>query len=88
MTTLKLEPDLKPVIDALSELEQDVTVPRNIRSRIGSIIVSLNGSMETPLKINKALDGLEEITDDANIQPYTRTQLWNVISILENSGLR
>jgi len=35
------------------------------------------------IRINKALHELEEIADDINLQPFTRTQLWNIVSILE-----
>ena len=34
-------------------------------------------------KINKALHELEEVAEDTNMQPYTRTQIWNVVSLLE-----
>jgi len=26
---------------------------------------------------------LDEVSDDNNIQPYTRTQIWNIASMLE-----
>jgi len=32
---------------------------------------------------NKALDELDELVSDNNIQQYTRTQIWNVVSLLE-----
>lgn len=83
MTRLKLKTELKPVLDALSEIQEDITVPKNIRNKVREIIDSLNKETEQSIKINKALDELEKIADDANIQPYTRTQVWNIISLLE-----
>ena len=47
-------------------------------------IASKSGSSsEISIKISKALNDLDEIADDVNLQPYTRTQIWNVVSILE-----
>ena len=67
----------------LEELKDDVTVPKNVRLKIEKVIEVLNSDLETPIKISKALNELEVIADDVNLQSYTRTQVWNVISILE-----
>lgn len=74
---------VKEVVESLKEPLDDSTVPRNIRSRIQEIINTLDSDTETSIKINKALNDLEEIGEDTNIQTYTRTQIWNAISILE-----
>ncbi len=68
---------------ALDELKDDVTVPKNVRLKIEKVIGTLNGKTEMQIKISKALHELEEIADDVNLQSYTRTQVWNVISVLE-----
>lgn len=77
------EEDVKEIIDCLTELLSDNSVPRNIKSKIEDIMKSLAQDSDRSLKINKALCILEEISDDNNIQTYTRTQLWNVVSMLE-----
>ncbi|MBU0461926.1 MAG: UPF0147 family protein, partial [Nanoarchaeota archaeon] len=38
---------------------------------------------ELSIRINKALSELDEISDDTNLQAYTRTQIWNIASMLE-----
>jgi len=43
----------------------------------------LNGKTDLSIRINKALNELDEIADDTNIQSYTRTQIWNIVSLLE-----
>jgi uncharacterized protein (UPF0147 family) len=35
------------------------------------------------IKVNKALSELDEISDDTNIQTFTRAQIWNIASMLE-----
>ena len=75
--------DLQSVIDALKELGEDTSVPKNIKARIQEIIAILNQKEESSIKVNKSLHLLEEIAEDTNIKSYKRTQLWNVVSLLE-----
>ena len=73
-------------IDAiLTELKGDVTVPKNVRLKIEKIMRVLNEEADMDIKVSKALNELEEIADDVNLQSYTRTQIWNVISALEKT---
>ncbi len=70
-------------ISRLSEIHEDATVPRNVRTKIELIIGTLRDADELPIKVNKALNGLDEISSDVNLQAYTRTQIWNIMSVLE-----
>ncbi|MBI2558622.1 UPF0147 family protein [Candidatus Woesearchaeota archaeon] len=70
-------------ISRLNEIHGDVAVPRNVRTKIELIIGTLRDGGELPIKVNKALNGLDEISSDVNLQPYTRTQIWNIMSVLE-----
>ena len=71
------------LIEALESLKEDHTVPRNIKVSINEVLEILRKDEDTGLKINKALNILDEISDDDNLQPYTRTQIWNIVSLLE-----
>lgn len=71
------------IIEAFEDVANDSTVPRNIKTRITEIIAILKSEEELSIRINKALSELDEISDDTNIQPYTRTQIWNIASLLE-----
>jgi uncharacterized protein len=74
---------LDSVIVALSDLHADSSVPRNVRIKIDVMITTLKQDSEISIKVNKCLSDLDEISGDVNLQSYTRTQLWNVMSILE-----
>jgi len=75
---------LQNISEALEELLTDSTVPRNIKTRVDSVIKMLQDeNQEESIKINKALSELDEISDDSNIQAFTRTQIWNIASMLE-----
>lgn len=74
----------KEVIEAINELLDDNTLPKNVREKLNNIISHLKGSGEMSLKIDKALHDLEGISEDSNLQAYTRTQVWNIVSMLES----
>jgi uncharacterized protein (UPF0147 family) len=73
------------IVEALQELTGDNTVPRNIKSKIDGIITILkeDNGQDMSMKVNKALSELDDISDDTNMQAYTRTQIWNIVSMLE-----
>ncbi|MBW2971171.1 UPF0147 family protein [Candidatus Woesearchaeota archaeon] len=72
------------IIEALQELEEDSTVPRNIRAKVAGTIQILQSKDELKLRIDKALQEMEEIASDNNMQSYTRAQIWNIVSMLES----
>ena len=71
------------VVNSLNEIQDDATVPRNVRMQIQNIVNALKGNIELSIKVNKALNELDEVASDANLQSYTRMQIWNVMSVLE-----
>ena len=78
------EEQLSEIIEGLEEIKQDSTVPKNIKIKIDEILETLRRKdLEISLKVDKVQQELEDISSDANLQPFTRTQLWNVVSLLE-----
>ncbi|MDO8740619.1 MAG: UPF0147 family protein [Candidatus Woesearchaeota archaeon] len=75
--------DFGKITGMLEELKDDAAVPKNVKIKIDSIIEVLNGDSDTSIKLNKALHALDEIANDANLQSYARTQIWNIVSVLE-----
>jgi uncharacterized protein (UPF0147 family) len=75
--------ELTGIVGHLNEVQEDSTVPKNVRTKIQQIIVTLQDKTEVSIKVNKAIDVLDEISNDVNLHSYTRTQLWNAISVLE-----
>jgi len=75
--------DYKPVIEILDRIINDRTVPRNIREAVERAKNALNSKEEEELKINTAIVTLDEISNDPNMPLYTRTQIWNAVSLLE-----
>ncbi|MBI2541300.1 UPF0147 family protein [Candidatus Woesearchaeota archaeon] len=75
--------ELNNLLIILGEVKDDPTVPRNVRTKIEFTISTLKEEVELSIKVNKTLNELDEISNDVNLQPYTRTQIWNAISLLE-----
>jgi uncharacterized protein (UPF0147 family) len=72
------------ILENLAQIEQDLTVPKNIRFKIKAAINALQQEIALDLRINKALQELDDLSDNPNIPIYTRTQIWNVVSLLES----
>jgi len=77
------EQQIGSIVEVLEELQDDGAVPKNVKEKLISTINALKEKGEVSIRVNKALHELEEIADDPNLQTYTRTQLWNVVSALE-----
>jgi uncharacterized protein (UPF0147 family) len=77
---------LEAVMEILTLIEGDNSVPKNVRAKIKDAMVSLNdqNGQSSHLKIDQVLQQLDDLSDDPNLPPYTRTQIWNVLSVLES----
>lgn len=76
--------DIQLIMDSLAMIEEDNSVPKNVRAKIKdamSLLLDENGK-STALKIDQVMQQLDELNDDPNLPPYTRTQIWSVVSTL------
>ncbi len=76
--------DMQTIMDSLAMIEEDASVPKNVRSKIKdamSLLLDENGKSNA-LKIDQVMEQLDDLNDDPNLSPYTRTQIWNVVSTL------
>jgi len=68
----------------MDEINSDRTVPKNIRNLVEESKKRLNDkSQEASVRISSAVLLLDEVSNDQNIPTYTRTQIWNIVSLLE-----
>jgi len=77
--------EIKEAIEYMSELEEDSSIPRNIKAKISTIISSLKNTKDEniSLTVNKLLSDLDDISSDANLDQFTRQQIWSISSMLE-----
>ena len=84
MNKLKMSnKEIEEIIETLNEVQEDVTVPKNVKIMMQDIINTLKEDTTLSIKINKVLNELDEIASDVNLQSYTRTQIWHIVSVLE-----
>ena len=78
---------LNQAMSVLSRVADDNTTPRNIRrtaKQAGDML--LDESLSMAARAANAIDVLDQISQDPNMPMYTRTRIWNIISVLE--GIR
>jgi len=76
--------DISEINRLLDEISEDRTVPRNVRNMIAEAKSHLNNEKDDiAVRISGAISILDEVSNDTNIPIYTRTQIWNIVSMLE-----
>ena len=74
--------EFQEVIEALEMLKEEVGIPKNFRIKINNIIKILNNSEEDKeIRSHKAEAILEETSNDNALQPFVRTQIYQIISL-------
>lgn len=78
--------DMGNVLELLSSIKEDNTVPKNVRFKVDETISCLEVDKDSSVEvgIDRAIQCLDELSNDPNIPMFTRTQLWSVISALES----
>ena len=76
---------LEPIVKLLTGIIEDRTVPRNIRAAAEEARKELTEKSDNTwdIRLSSAISVLDEITNDPNMPMYTRTQIWNIVSMLE-----
>lgn len=78
---------LNQAMAILNQVAEDNTTPRNIRRTAKQASDMLQDeSLSLAARAANAIDVLDQISQDPNMPMYTRTRIWNVISVLE--GIR
>jgi uncharacterized protein (UPF0147 family) len=75
--------DIKPVVDMIEQVASDRTVPKNIRAVAEEALTALEGDGDVKVRISTAIGFLDDVINDPNMPMYTRTQIWNIVSMLE-----
>jgi len=79
---MEIDP-MKQVVYALQELQDDECVPRNVKTKVVQTLAVLGQNGEISIRVSKALAELEALMDDVNVEAHTRSQLFNIVSMLE-----
>ena len=75
---------LNQVCDGLDMLNEDVSIPRNIRRGADEVkTILLNKGNPMDVRVATATSRLDELANDPNIPLHGRTLIWNIMSRLE-----
>ncbi len=79
---------ISEIVNVLSQIEKDISVPRNVRDKVRTVCDALcNDTKSLAVRIDKSLQELDDIGNDPNVPIYTKTQVWNVVSQLESTKI-
>lgn len=86
-TKKKKDSNLQNAIAVLEAVSTDTAVPKNVRKNAQDIIARLNNGIQPfQVRLNSTMQLLDEMSNDPNIPLHTRTQLWQIASLLEAAG--
>ena len=78
------EKRFKQVMSILSYISDDRTTPRNIRRSAKEALNALTATGQNhAIRAAQAINILDDISQDPNMPNYTRTRIWNIVSLLE-----
>ena len=70
-----MEQELNEVIDAINELIQDESTHKSVKQHLTAVIEILLKSDDLSVRIHKAMLKLEEISENKNIESFTRSSV-------------
>jgi uncharacterized protein (UPF0147 family) len=78
------EKRFEQVKSMLSYISDDRTTPRNIRRAAKEALNALTTPGQSHgVRAAQAINILDDISQDPNMPAYTRTRIWNIVSLLE-----
>ena len=79
--------ELDRALEILDEIVEDSAVPKNIKEICRSSIERLHNQGEKiHIRIGAVITMLDELSQDSNLPFHTRTQVWEVASLLETAS--
>ena len=76
---------LHRIVEALGQLAEDGSVPRNVRRGAQSAKDELaKARVALDMRISSAVNVLDELANDPNLPTHGRTAIWSIISRLES----
>jgi uncharacterized protein len=80
-----LMPGLTRIVESLSQLADDASVPRNVRRGAQSAKDELaKPRVALDVRIASAVYVLDDLANDPNLPTHGRTAIWSIISSLES----
>ncbi len=76
---------MKGAIETLEQITSSNSTPKTIKKSIIDLIIELkNTEYSLSVRAANTISLLDDVTQDANMPSYVRTQLWQAVSKLES----
>ncbi len=73
------------IIELLEELDNDENTPKIVKCKIKEIYNNIvNDEEAVSLRVDRSLQELDDLSEDANIPIHIKTQIWDIASKLES----
>ncbi|MBI5553399.1 MAG: UPF0147 family protein [Candidatus Diapherotrites archaeon] len=79
-----MDEELAYILELMQSITEDTSVPRNIRAVLDESKHKIETSKDTKLAVSSSIYALEDISSDINMPSHTRTEIWTIVSELEN----
>ncbi len=76
--------EVDEVLSRMEEVADDRSVPRNIRNTIAEAIEKVKKEEKDFVNYSTAIYLLDDISNDINMPSHARTDIWEIISMLES----
>ena len=78
------ENEVTEVIELINEICDTPSVPKNVKASLEQIQVLFHDEeMELGVKVDSAMQSMEDLSLDPNLSSFSRAQIWNLTSLLE-----
>ncbi len=75
---------LNEAIELIDEICEEHGMPRNVKNVLSEVKTILqNNSQEQSIILDEAKQKISDLSEDPNLQTFSRTQIWNLSSALE-----
>ncbi len=79
------ESELIEILELIEEICENSAVPRNVKASLEIIKATFQDeTIELGIKVDSAMQSIEDLSLDPNLSQFARTQIWNLTSLLES----
>ncbi len=80
-----MDNNIEELAEMIKELSEDRKIPKNVRKMIADAYDAVMDEGQTEkTRLSTAISLLDEASSDQNIPSFMRTEIWNLVTLLES----
>ncbi|MGC8571747.1 MAG: UPF0147 family protein [Candidatus Micrarchaeia archaeon] len=80
----KMKEIFESITNDMNKIIEDLSVPKNVRSAVAEAKTKLNADGEYVVRIAEAIYSIDAVSNDINLPPQARTNIWHLLNKLES----